>query len=221
MSTCVGHVSRTHDALDLLRRIQIGGESRVYAENLLVHHSRKRQHVKHLLELLPHFDIVATLAFIIEAIDPVDGSTLVVPAKQEKVLRILDLVSEQQTHALQSILPAVHIVPEEEVVCVRREAAVFEKTQQVMVLTMDVSNNLDGSLKLKQSRLVNKQRRGFINQVGNLIAGEIHCSPRLLFPCCQQLLNDAINFLRRPAHVVRCLDAARRGGCGAEEAACG
>eukprot|EP00965_Chrysotila_dentata_P188448 6172747-Pleurochrysis_carterae.AAC.1 len=48
-----------------------------------------------------------------------------------------------------------------------------------------------------------------------------YCEAEITFPCCQQLLNDAINFLRRPAHVVRCLDAARRGGCGAEEAACG
>ena len=43
------------------------------------------------------------LTFIIKSVDSVDGSTLVVSSQQEEVLRILDLVSQQQTDGLQTL----------------------------------------------------------------------------------------------------------------------
>lgn len=38
--------------------------------------------------------------FIVEAVDAVDGSTLVVASEDEKVLWVLDLVCQQQTDRL-------------------------------------------------------------------------------------------------------------------------
>jgi hypothetical protein len=48
--------------------------------------------------------------FIIEAIDAVDRSTLVVAAQNEEVLWVFDFVSEEQADGLQRLLPPIDIV---------------------------------------------------------------------------------------------------------------
>ena len=50
------------------------------------------------------------LTLIVEAIDSVDGGTLVVAPEQEEVLWVFDLVGQQKTDGLQGLLPSVHIV---------------------------------------------------------------------------------------------------------------
>lgn len=79
------------------------------------------------------------LTLIVEAIDAVDAGTLMVPTEQEEVLRVLDLIGQQQTDGLQRLLASVHIVPQKEVVAFRREAAILEQPQKVIVLAMDVT----------------------------------------------------------------------------------
>lgn len=41
------------------------------------------------------------LTLIVEAVNSVDGSTLMIAPEQEKVLRVLDLVSEQKAYGFQ------------------------------------------------------------------------------------------------------------------------
>ena len=79
------------------------------------------------------------LTLIVEAVDSVDGGTLVVPPEQEEVLGVLDLVGQQQADGLQGLLPPVHIVTQEQVVALRGEAAILKEPQQVVVLAMDVT----------------------------------------------------------------------------------
>lgn len=50
------------------------------------------------------------LTLVIEAVDTVDGGTLVVAPEQEEVLRVFDLVCQQQADGLQRLLPSVHVV---------------------------------------------------------------------------------------------------------------
>ena len=66
------------------------------------------------------------LTLIIEAIDAVDGGTLMVPPEQEEVFWIFDLVGEQQADGLQRLLPSIHIIPQEKIVGLRREATILE-----------------------------------------------------------------------------------------------
>jgi hypothetical protein len=79
------------------------------------------------------------LTFVIESIDPVDGSALVVTAQDEKVLWVLDLVSEQQADRLQRLLATVHIVSQEQVVGLWWESSILEQTEQIVVLTVDIT----------------------------------------------------------------------------------
>ena len=72
--------------------------------------------LKQSCEGLPQLDRVAPLALVVEAVDAVDRRALVVAAQQEEVLRVLDLVREQQADALERCFAAVDVVAQEEVV---------------------------------------------------------------------------------------------------------
>jgi hypothetical protein len=79
------------------------------------------------------------LTLVVEPVDSVNTGALVVSAEEEEVLRVLDLVREQEADGLERLLAAVHVVAQEEVVRLGREAAVLEQAQQVRVLTVDVA----------------------------------------------------------------------------------
>lgn len=64
-----------------------------------------------------------------------------------------NLVRQQQTDSLQTLLSSINIVAQEEIVCLGRESSVFEQSQQVVVLSVDVSANLDGSFQFQQNGL--------------------------------------------------------------------
>ena len=51
-----------------------------------------------------------------------------IPTEDEEVLRIFDLVCEQQAYRLQGLLSSIDVVSQEEVVCLWGESSVFEET---------------------------------------------------------------------------------------------
>ena len=53
---------------------------------------------------------VAWLTFVIEAVDPVNRGALVVTPKDEEVLRVLDLVCQQEADGLEALFSSVHII---------------------------------------------------------------------------------------------------------------
>jgi hypothetical protein len=65
----------------------------MHAENFLIDQSSDRQTVKNVSEYFPKLDRVAALALIIEPVNSVDLSTLVVTSQEEEVLRIFNLVA--------------------------------------------------------------------------------------------------------------------------------
>lgn len=80
-----------------------------------------------------------TLTLIIETIYTIDAGTLVIASKQEKVLRILDLVGQQQTDSLQRLLSSVYIVAQKEVICFGRKATILKQPKQIGVLTVNIT----------------------------------------------------------------------------------
>jgi hypothetical protein len=77
--------------------------------------------------------------FVVKAVNPVDTRALVVAAENEKVFGVLDLVCKEQADGLETLLATIHIVTEEEIIGFWRETTVFEESQQVVVLPMDVT----------------------------------------------------------------------------------
>ncbi len=136
------YISRAHDTADLLHRVQIGAQTAVHGEDLLVNDGGNGQAVEAVGECLPQLDVVATLALVVEAVDAVDGRALVVAAQDEEVLGELDLVGKEQADGLERLLAAVYVVAEEEVVGLGREAAILEEAEQIVVLPVDIAANL-------------------------------------------------------------------------------
>ena len=79
------------------------------------------------------------LTLIIEAVYPIDASTLVVATEKEEILRVFDLVGQQQADGFQRLLPSVNIVTEKEVVGLWRERPVLKHPQQVCILSVYIA----------------------------------------------------------------------------------
>ena len=142
----VGHVGRTRYSSDVVHSRKRRRQSAVDTEDLASYKCRDRQTVKDVHKRLPHFDVTASLAFIVKSVycsrdeDSAQSSavlqtllltscyvrTLVIAPKEEEVFGVFDLVAEQEQDSLQALLTAVDIVAEEKVVCFRWEAAHLE-----------------------------------------------------------------------------------------------
>ena len=125
----------------------------MHGENLLVDDSGDRKAVEAIGECLPQLDVVATLALVVEAIDSVDRGALVVTSEDEEVFGVLDLVGKEQANGLKRLLTSVDVVTEEEVVGLRREATVLEESEEIVVLSMDITADLDWSLEFEEDGL--------------------------------------------------------------------
>ena len=82
-----------------------------------------------------------------------DVCALVVPSEEEEILRILDLVTEKEEDGLETLLPSVHVISQEQVVCRGWKPTHLEEPDEVRVLTMDITDNLNGWRELDEGRL--------------------------------------------------------------------
>lgn len=114
----------------------------MHGEDLLVNDGSNGQAVEAVGKRLPQLDVVTALALVVEAVDAVDGRAFVVTPQDEEVLGVLDLVGQEQADSLERLLAAVYIVAKEEVVGLGRESTIFEETEQVVVLPMDITADL-------------------------------------------------------------------------------
>ena len=62
-----------------------------------------------------------------------------VSTKDEEVFRVLDLVCEKETDGFEGLFTPVDIVTEEEIIGFWWETAILEKSQKVIVLTVNVT----------------------------------------------------------------------------------
>ena len=111
----------------------------MHAENLVVDQCSDWHAVENVLEFLPHAYGVATLALIIESVDTVDLSTLVVTSKKEEILLKLDFVCQEQNDGLERVLASVDVVAQKEVFGGLGWTPHLEKLHQVVKLTVDVT----------------------------------------------------------------------------------
>lgn len=135
--------------------MQIGRETAVHAQDALVDDCRDGQIVEHGAEVAPQAYGVATLTLIVEAVQTCDGNALVVTTQHKYLVRMLDLVRQQQTHGLNTLLAAINkVADQKELVDGRRSAGYLEQTKHIVELAVEVASDLDGCLKLEQCRLL-------------------------------------------------------------------
>ena len=111
----------------------------MHAENLVIDQGSDGHAVEHVLELLPDSDAVAALALIVESVNTVDLSALVVTSEQEEVLLEFDFVGQEQNDGLKGLLATVDVITQEEVVGIRRESAVLKQSQQISKLPVNIT----------------------------------------------------------------------------------
>ena len=82
----------------------------MHGEDLLVDYGSNGKAIEAVCKCLPKFDIVSAFALVIKAVDAVYASTLMVSPQDEEVLRVFDLVGQQQADRLKGLLAAVNVV---------------------------------------------------------------------------------------------------------------
>ena len=88
----------------------------MHANDFVVNDSSTREAIEGVAKCLPQLNTEPATALIIKTIYPVDSCTLMVTPEDEKVLRILDLVGEQETNNLKRLFPPVYVIPKKKVV---------------------------------------------------------------------------------------------------------
>lgn len=135
----IRNICGPHDSLDLFKRVHLGGESSMHAQDFLVNQRSNGQAVEAISESFPNSDVEPPFAFIIEPVNSVNRGALVISPQQEKVLRVLDLVSQEEADGFEGLFATIYVVAEEEVVRLWWEAAVLEKPEQVEELPVHVA----------------------------------------------------------------------------------
>ena len=138
----VGHISGSHDFLDLVQVGELWGKAAVHAQNLVIDDCSHWEAIKAISKSLPELDVISSLALVVESVDTVDGGALVVASEQEEVLWIFYFICQQQTNSFQRLLSSVDVVPQEQIVRLWRVATVLKQTKKVEILAVHVSADL-------------------------------------------------------------------------------
>lgn len=154
----------------------------MHCEDLLVNYGSNWQAVETVGEGLPQFNVVSAFTFIIKAVYPIDARTFVIPSQDEEVFRVFDLVRKKETDCFKGLFTSVYVVTEKEVICFWREAAIFEESEEVVVLTVDVTTNLDWSFQFEQDWLVDENFSRFGTEVLDLVLLKLYGLARSISP---------------------------------------
>lgn len=104
-------------------------------------------------ERLPDLDIAPSLALVVKAVDPRDIGAFVVASEEEEILWVLELVAEKEQYRLERLLATVDVISQEQEVCAWWKPAHLKHSDQVGVLAVDVTDNLDGSIQFEKGGL--------------------------------------------------------------------
>jgi hypothetical protein len=71
-----------------------------------------------------------------------------IPPQQKEILRIPDLIGQQQTYTLNGLLATIHIIAQKQIVGGWGQPPILKDPQQVAVLAVNVAADLDGGCEL-------------------------------------------------------------------------
>lgn len=131
---------------NIIERVNLGRESAMHAQELLIHEGGERQTVERLhasvIDALGVFD----LALLLECEVLGEVAALVIAAQQEERRRVEQLHGPQVEHALDAKVASVDVVAQEEVARVRRRSAHFEQLHEIVELAVHVAAHGYGRL---------------------------------------------------------------------------
>ena len=72
----------------------------MHTENFLIYECSNRKAIEDIAKDAPESDRVSAFAFVVESVDAIDLSTLMIASQKEEVLGILDFVAEKKADGL-------------------------------------------------------------------------------------------------------------------------
>lgn len=84
------------------------------------------------------------------------------------------------------MLSSIHIVSQKQIVGLWREAAVLEQSQQVVILTVNVTANFDGCLEFEEDGLSDKDFSSSSAQEFDFVLGEVDGLSRSVSSDCHE-----------------------------------
>jgi len=122
-------------------------------EDLLIHDGSTGETVETIGKGLPKLNPKTALAFVIETVDAVDGGTLVISSEDEEVFGVFDFIGQKETDGLEGLLTTVNIIAQEDVIGLGGESTILKKTEEVVVLTVDIAADFNWCLKFQKHGL--------------------------------------------------------------------
>ena len=112
------------------------------AEDLVLDDGGQWQVIEQVGEVLPHVRVaVLTQAFVIEAVDLGDLTTLVIAPKNGDPVLEAHFEADQKCDCFYTVVASVDVVSHEQIVCVGRAASYLKELHQVVELPMDVATD--------------------------------------------------------------------------------
>jgi hypothetical protein len=73
---------------------------------------------------------------------PVYLRTFMISSQKKEDLGIFNLISKDQTYYLQGLFAVVHVITQEEIICLGWKSAVFENSEKIVILSVNVTDDL-------------------------------------------------------------------------------
>jgi uncharacterized protein YacL (UPF0231 family) len=194
--TSISDIAGTNDLLDLVHNSEFRGQATVAAEDFFVDDAGDGEAVEGVGEGLPELDVVAAFALIEETIDTVDGSALVVTSEDEEVFGELNLEGEDEADTLETLLTTIDVVTQEEVVGSGREAAIFEEAKEIVVLTVDITADLDGGFEFEKRTLTHDDFTSLKSEILDIVFRELNLFASSRSTNFEELFNNTVNVER-------------------------
>ena len=122
-------------------------------EDLLIYHCSTGEAVETIGKGLPKLNAKAALALVIETVNAVNRGALVISTEDEEIFGVFDLIGQKETNGLEGLLPTVDIIPQEDVIGLGGESPILEKTEEVIVLAVDIAADFNGCLEFQKHGL--------------------------------------------------------------------
>ena len=177
----VGPKQITHEALiwdvlgsilfvDHLKISQIWGESTMHTEDSIVNDSGYWENVEDCSKFLIDLNVISSLALVVESIHTVDGLTFMVSSQKVDRFREFDLVGQEETDGLYTLLATVNVVSREEELTVWPGVSSYvEKSEKIKVLAVHITKDFDRSLEVKEHRVL-------AHHLGSFVDDKFYCS---------------------------------------------
>lgn len=147
---CSGWLFHSLDVVEVFQRFQVWRDASVYCQELVVDQSADREHIE-----CVHEQVVCLLVVFSQHFDPKieEGRhlpALMVSPQQQDRLRVVQFQGIYQQNNFDGEGASIHIIPQEQILCVFRIASHIKQFDEVVILAVDVSDYRHRVFELEQ-----------------------------------------------------------------------